>query len=261
MQVNDLIRRIDANQSKIQSGRKLSEKERLTSDLYDKIMTTYTSNAIEGNSLSLDETLGVFASRDDLARIRTRDELEALDHFEAHDYMMETAHVSPLTFSEEIIRKLHYLFYREIDCDEAGEYRRVEVYITGTEFVPPSPEEVPTLMSEFVVELNRQKNLHPVLLSAYAHRRLAEIHPFVDGNGRTARLLMNLVLVNAEYRVVSIPPIYRHSYYAALQSSQHLPSAGNDQFNELICLYELESQKDYCRMLKIPLKSAPEPER
>lgn len=262
MQVNDLIRRIDANQSKIQSGRRLSEKERLTSDLYDKIMTTYTSNAIEGNALSLDETLGVFASRDDLARIRTRDELEALGHFEAHNYMMETARESPLVFSEEIIKKLHYLFYRGIDYDEAGEYRRVEVYITGTDYVPPPPEEVPTLVYEFVGELNQQKSVvHPVLLAAYAHRRLAEIHPFVDGNGRTARLLMNLVLVNAEYRIVSIPPIYRHLYYAALQSSQHLPSAGNDQFNELICLYELESQKDYCRMLKIPLKSAPEPER
>jgi len=260
MQVNDLIRRIDANQSKIQSGRKLSEKERLTSDLYDKIMTTYTSNAIEGNSLTLDETLAVFASRGD-GRVWNRDELEALGHFEAHNYMMETARENPLVFSEEIVKKLHHLFYRGIDYDEAGEYRRVEVYITGTEYVPPPPEEVPTLMSEFVIELNRQKDLHPVLLSAYAHRRLAEIHPFVDGNGRTARLLMNLVLVNAGYRVVSIPPIYRHSYYAALQSSQHLPSAGNDQFNELICLYELESQKDYCRMLKIPLKSDHEQER
>jgi Fic family protein len=261
MQVSDLIRRIDANQSKIQSGRKLSEKERLTSDLYDKIMTTYTSNAIEGNLLTLDETLAVFASRGD-GRVWNRDELEALGHFEAHDYMMETARESPLVFSEEIIKKLHHLFYRGIDYDAAGEYRQVEVYITGTEHVPPPPEEVPTLMYEFVGELSQQKSIvHPVLLAAYAHRRLAEIHPFVDGNGRTARLLMNLALVSAGYRVVSIPPIYRHSYYTALQSAQHLPSAGNDQFNELICLYELESQKDYCRMLKIPLKSAPEQER
>lgn len=261
MQVNDLIKRIDANQSKIQSSRKLSKKERLTSDLYDKIMTTYTSNAIEGNSLTLDETLAVFASRGD-GRVWNRDELEALGHFEAHNYMMETARENPLVFSEEIVKKLHHLFYRGIDYDEAGEYRRVEVYITGTEYVPPPPEKVPTLMYEFVGELNQQKPaVHPVLLAAYAHRRLAEIHPFVDGNGRTARLLMNLVLVNAGYRVVSIPLIYRHSYYAALQSSQHLPSAGNDQFNELICLYELESQKDYCRMLKIPLKSDHEQER
>lgn len=261
MQVNDLIRRINANQSKIQSGRKSSEKEQLSIDLYDKIMTAYTSNAIEGNTLTLDETLAVFASRDDLAKIRSRDELEALGHFEAHDYMMEIAREGPLTFSEETVKKLHYLFYRGIDDDEAGEYRRIEVYITGTEYVPPPPEEIPALMSEFVAELNCQKNLHPVLLSAYAHRRLAEIHPFVDGNGRTARLLMNLILVNAGYRVVSIPPIYRHSYYAALQSAQHSPNAGNDQFNELICLYELESQKDYCRMLKIPLKSDPEHEK
>lgn len=124
MQVSDLIRRIDANQLKIQSGRKLLEKERLTSDLYDKIMATYTSNAIEGNSLSLDETLAVFASRNG-GRMWNRDEVEALGHFEAHDYMMETAPESPLVFSEEIIKKLHHLFYCNINYDEAGETGRL----------------------------------------------------------------------------------------------------------------------------------------
>ncbi len=163
----------------------------------------------------------MFASKDDLSRMRSRDELEALGHFEAHDYMMETAYENPLVFSAEMIKKLHYLFYRGIDYDEAGEYRRVEVYITGAEFVPPSPEEVPALMSEFIGELNRRKSdSHPALLAAYAHRRLAEIHPFVDGNGRAARLLMNLVLTNAGYRMVSIPPILRQSYYDALQAAQ-----------------------------------------
>jgi Fic family protein len=246
----------------MQSGRRPSEKEQSAIELYDKLLSTYTSNAIEGNRLTLDDTIALYASKDNFARMLIHDDMEALGHFQAHDYMMEMARDSPLTFTEETVKKLHYLFYRSIEEDEAGEYRRIEVYITGTEYVPPPPEEVPALMSEFIGELNQQKScLHPVLLAAYAHRRLAEVHPFVDGNGRTARLLMNLILINAGYRVVSIPPICRHSYYAALQSAQHLPSAVNDQFNRFICECELESQRDYCRMLKIPLMSGPEQTR
>ena len=97
--------------------------------------------------------------------------------------------------------------------------------------------------------------LHPVLVSAFAHRRLVDIHPFVDGNGRTARLMMNLVLVNKGYCVVSIPPIWRQEYISALVAAQRTKNPTDEPFNILIADCELEAQRDYGRMFRIPLEN------
>ena len=109
--------------------------------------------------------------------------------------MLEIARGGPLQFHETDILHLHGLFYGSIDPDHAGRYRSGQVFISGTEYIPPPAEEVPIQMSSLVGDLNSRKDtMHPVLLAAYAHRRLVDIHPFQDGNGRTARLLMNLSL-------------------------------------------------------------------
>jgi Fic family protein len=91
------------------------------------------------------------------------------------------------------------------------------------------------------------------LLAAYAHRRLVDIHPFVDGNGRTARLLMNMILVNSGYCVVSIPPVLRLDYINALHAAQREMKLSDEEFIRLICECEIEAQKDYFRMFRIPL--------
>ena len=168
--------------------------------------------------------------------------------------MLQTARGGPLQFREEDILRLHALFYSGIDPDRAGCYRTGQVFITGTEYIPPAAEEVPGQIAELVEELNQKKDtLHPVLLAAYAHRRLVDIHPFQDGNGRTARLLMNLVLVNKGYCIVSISPILRHDYITALQQAQRSSAPSDAAFIKLICECELEAQKDYCRMFRIKL--------
>ena len=100
----------------------------------------------------------------------------------------------------------------------------------------------------------------PVLLAAWAHRRLVDIHPFADGNGRTARLLMNLILVNRGYFVVSIPPVLRQEYISALRLAQRDKNPSDTAFNALIAECVWETAKDYCRMLRIPLQSPPTPE-
>ena len=101
-------------------------------------------------------------------------------------------------------------------------------------------------MARLIDDLNQRKEaLHPVLLAAYAHRCLVDIHPFQDGNGRTARLLMNLVLINKGYCVVSIPPVLRHDYITALQQAQRSRNPSDAAFIHLICQCELEAQKDY----------------
>ncbi|QAT44127.1 hypothetical protein EQM06_08670 [Aminipila luticellarii] len=98
---------------------------------------------------------------------------------------------------------------------------------------------------------NGAQNLHPILLAAYAHKRLVDIHPFTDGNGRTARLLMNLILINKGYCAVSIPPVLRHEYIEALQIAQSKVKPSVELFNQLIAECELEAQKDYLRMFRI----------
>ena len=107
------------------------------------------------------------------------------------------------------------------------------MFITGTEYIPPAAEEVPGQIAELVEELNQKKDtLHPVLLAAYAHRRLVDIHPCQDGNGRTA---------------------LRHDYITALQQAQRSSAPSDAAFIKLICECELEAQKDYCRMFRIKL--------
>lgn len=120
--------------------------------------------------------------------------------------------------------------------------------------LPPTADEIAPLMKGFVAELNmKSQKLHPVTLAAYAHRRLLDIHPFIDGNGRTARLLMNLILVNKGYQIVVIPPILRMEYIAALHEAQRSRNPSDKAFFQLIAECEIESQKDYCRMFRIDI--------
>lgn len=215
---------------------------------------TYSSNALEGNSLTLSETKVLLEDGITVGGKPIRDCYEATGHAQAYDYMLQTARGGPLQFREEDILRLHALFYSGIDPDRAGCYRTGQVFITGTEYIPPAAEEVPGQIAELVEELNQKKDtLAPVLLAAYAHRRLVDIHPFQDGNGRTARLLMNLVLVNKGYCIVSISPILRHDYITALQQAQRSSAPSDAAFIKLICECELEAQKDYCRMFRIKL--------
>ena len=168
--------------------------------------------------------------------------------------MLTIARSDSLSISENVIRRLHYLFYNGIDPEAAGEYRKGQVFITGTAYVPPAAEEVPECMVTFVTELAEKRGkLHPVELAAYAHRRVVAIHPFQDGNGRTARLLMNLILINQGYCIVSIPPVLRYDYIVALQQAQREKAPSDEAFVKLIAECEIEAQKDYCRMFRIEL--------
>ena len=263
MKNDALFKRIDLYTKVINNRRPLSEDEVKELDAYYKIGLTYSSNALEGNSLTLSETKVLLEDGITVGGKPIRDCYEATGHAKAYDFMLELARSRDFTFSEDIIKRLHYLFYNGIDSEKAGQYRAGQVFISGTEYVPPTAEEVPRLMAEFAEELSvKQDKLHTMELAAYAHRRLVDIHPFQDGNGRTARLLMNLVLVNRGYCVVSIPPVLRHEYITALQQAQRSKAPSDADFVKLIAECEIEAQKDYCRMFRIKLpdlsKDAPE---
>lgn len=262
MELQTLLNKIDLNRDRINSHRPLSHAEVRELDQYYKIGTTYSSNALEGNSLTLTETKILLEDGITVNGKPIKDCYEATGHAKAYDFMLSIARAPSLNITEDTIRRLHHLFYAAIDEAEAGQYRNHQVFISGTEYIPPEAGKVPELMKDFAVELDRKKDeLHPVLLAAFAHRRLVDIHPFVDGNGRTARLLMNLILINKGYCVVSIPPVLRHDYIQSLMAAQKAKNPTDEPFNRLIAECELEAQRDYSRMFRIPLKDNPEHER
>lgn len=186
-----------------------------------QIEMTYNSNAIEGNSLTLKETFWVISEGITVKNKPLKDHLEAKDHHEALEYLYEL--IKPqnqLTVSEKLTRELHRLVMKKTDEDWAGHYRQSNVFITGTDHIPPDASAVPSTMAQLInwFARNRRK-LHPIELAAHLHHRLVFIHPFLDGNGRTARLLMNVVLMRKGYPLAIILKNDRKKYYQVLQQA------------------------------------------
>lgn len=179
---------------------------------------TYNSNAIEGNSLTLKETFFVINEGLTIKGKPMRDHLEAKDHFEALEYLYKFAEKErKQNFTEVTLRTLHQLVLRETESGEAGKYRTGNVLITGSSHTPPDAHEVPLKVREMFEWIRKQKNkMHIVELSAIVHHKIAGIHPFADGNGRTARLVMNLLLLQRGYPMTVILSNDRKKYYDAL---------------------------------------------
>lgn len=249
-QLQELLQKADSYKEKISSARPLAKEELKSLDDYFRVGFTYTSNALEGNTLTISETKIILEDGITVGGRPLKDCYEAVGHGAAYDFMLELARQQNMNITEDTIKKLHRLFYQKVDADQSGQYRAIQVYISGTDYIPPSPDEVPGLMKHLADQINSsQSTLHPIELAAMAHKRLVDIHPFVDGNGRTARLLMNLILVNAGYGVVSIPPIWRNDYINALSTSRRLNNM--EPFSKLIAECVIETERDYCRLLKL----------
>ena len=199
---------------------------------YD-IELTYTSNAIEGNTLTAAETRMVIEHGVTIGGKPLKDHLEAVDHFEALRYVRDLARQT-VPLREADIRNLHRLVMQRSDPDAAGRYANQGRYVetdSGRHHFP-SPAKVPALMDEFAQWLGAAAATPETAFAA--HRRLVEIHPFNDGNGRTARLLMNLVLLRDGYPPVAVRPEDRPAYIGALQDAQ----AGRGSEKLDLLLYE-----------------------
>lgn len=186
-----------------------------------KIEMTYNSNAIEGNSLTLKETFLVINEGITVKGKPLKDHLEAKDHHAALEYLYELVeHKKKQTCSEYLLRTLHQLVTRETEEEWAGRYRESNVFITGAEHTPPDALDVPLQMKAMMQwHGDNQQQMHPVELAALLHHRLVFIHPFLDGNGRTARLAMNLILMQAGYPLVVILKNDRKKYYRVLSDA------------------------------------------
>ena len=163
------------------------------------IELTYTSNALEGNTLTRLETAVVVEKGLTIGGKTLAEHLEATNHAAALRKVLEIARSPVTSLTEHILSDLHAMILRGIDDANAGRYRSIPVRISGSRVVLPNPAKVSALMSEFFRDLLAMAESHPVEIAAEAHYRLVTIHPFIDGNGRTARLLMNLILLQNGY--------------------------------------------------------------
>lgn len=209
---------------------------------YWQVAFAFTSNALEGSTLTESETKVILEDGLTVGGRSLREHMEAIGHRDALNWLFG---VYKDGYSESTIKELHRLFFHRIDQAEAGSYRSEGVLITGTDYIPPKALEVPELMARFGRGI--KSNLHPIEQAAKAHEELVNIHPFIDGNGRTARLLMNLVLLRAGYPIVAIPPIFRARYIEATRAGNKGDSA---PFLKLLTEVSCQSLRDYLRQLE-----------
>lgn len=184
-----------------------------------KIELTYTSNAIEGNTLSRAETALIVEKGLTVEGKTLTEHLEAINHAEAYQWITRLTKLKRERVTERHILELHRLILQKIDDVNAGRYRSVPVRIAGSRAVMPNPVKVPRLMEEFITWLHAARD-HELLIAADAHLRLVSIHLFVDGNGRTARLLMNLLLMQAGYPPAIIRKEDRRRYIDSIEAGQ-----------------------------------------
>jgi Fic family protein len=211
---------IDKKKSLLDSKRPLDRKAVENLKKYFDVELTYNSNAIEGNTLTITETKVILEDGLTIGKGKSlKEHLEVINHKEAIDYIDDIIS-KDLDISERVIRELHYLILKSIDNKNAGEYRQSNVLISGSKHKPVEHFLVREKMLELIEWYNRNKDaMHPIRLAAEFHFKYVYIHPFIDGNGRTARLLMNLILMRNGYTISVIRNEDRDEYMKALEEA------------------------------------------
>lgn len=246
MRFDNRLADVDRLQEEIRQLRPLGKKALAQLREYYKIGLTWSSNALEGNSLTESETKVVIEDGITVGGKPLRDHFEAVGHAEAFDLLYRLARRREIT--EADILKLHRLFFYRIDAKNAGHYRKEPAIITGATIELPPPSRIKAVMAEFVASIPELRaNAHPVEFAALLHLRLVTIHPFIDGNGRTARLLMNLALIQDGFPVTIIPPVVRPAYIEALKASN---AGDNRPFVNLVSNMVYEAQRDHLRLFR-----------
>lgn len=204
--MHKIFKKIEKNRKKLD----LSNKELLTSILkWLRMELTYTSNNIEGNTLTREETALTIEEGITSGSKPLKDYIEAKNHSEAFEYITSLMRAGKISY-EDVILKIHSFILNGINDESKGRYRNVRVRISGSNVILPNPIKVPELMYQLCNKLDNSGD--SILKALEAHYKLVEIHPFIDGNGRTARLLMNLILLRSGFLPLIILPIERKRY-------------------------------------------------
>ena len=241
-----IINEIDALKAKLDALKKL-DSFKIAQAL--ELEYTFESNKIEGNTLTLRETDLVINEGLTISGKSMREHLEVINHQEAIVYIKQLIEQN-FPLNEREVLSINNLILRGIKAEEAGKYRKVQVMIKGSSHLPPQPFQVVKEMEDFFIwyESNKMR-LHPVILAAELHERIVAIHPFIDGNGRSARLIMNLILLQHGYVIANIKGDYenRIQYYSALETAQTKNS--KEDFLMFIAQIEKESLERYLNII------------
>jgi len=226
-----MFKEIDEKKALLDSKRPLPEYS--VKSIREKLLLewTYNSNAIEGNTLTLLETKVVLEGIT-VGGKTLREHLEVVNHKDAILYIEEIVK-NEEPFTEWQIKNIHRLVLKGVNDSYAGNYRDQQVMISGAEHMPPEPFLIKEKMEEFINWYNSDaQNMHPVERAAMVHVIFVGIHPFIDGNGRTSRLLLNLELMKSGYPPIVIKTDNRLRYYSALDKAH--TSGDNKNFVEIV---------------------------
>ena len=248
--INVLLKEVDVQKEQLSALRPLPEEAlKKIQDALD-IEYTYESNRIEGNTLTLQETALVVNEGVTISGKSMREHLEAINHAEAISYIKDIAK-QDIEISERTIKEIHALILHGIDRENSGRYRTVPVMISGSTHMPPQPYLIEKQMEDFILRFKQMEaeKVHPVLIAAYLHDELVRIHPFIDGNGRTSRLLMNLYLLRHGYVIITLKGSNdaKVNYYKALEMShtEQLP----EDFQKLVIEAEIAALQKYLSIM------------
>lgn len=226
--MKDRLDKLTRKKQKLDSHRPFSPELVKNLDNWFKIELTYTSNAIEGNTLSRQETALVVEKGLTVEGKSLGEHLEAIGHAQAFEFIQTLAGKKKEITGADLL-EIHKIILARVDETNAGRFRTVPVRIAGSTVIMPNAAKVPELVKELIGWLGRPKTDHPVKTAADAHYRLVSIHPFIDGNGRTARLLMNLLLMQNGYPPALIRKEDRRKYLNSLEKAQ-LGGSQNDYY-------------------------------
>ena len=251
--ISPLVAKIDERVKLLRSQGKLTSKVLKQIQQYFRIKNIHHSNAIEGNRLDYGETRMVVEQGLTITGKPLKDTLEAKNLAHAMDFFEELASKTDRPITAHDVRQIHAAILNEIDDANSGKYRLSEVEISGSKYKPPAYIQVPNEMAKFcdwlekVTSLSLTTEISPVVLACVAHTWFVYIHPFVDGNGRTARILMNLVLMRYGYPISIVTHDDRSRYYDALETSH---SSDLTPFIALVCDTLEESLDEYERAVR-----------
>lgn len=218
--MDDKLLLLQAKKQRLDEHKPFSKELINNLDEWFRIELTYTSNAIEGNTLTRQETALVIEKGITVQGKSLTEHQEAINHAQAWDFIHNLVDKNRKELTAHDILKIHSIILDKIDDTNRGRYRSVAVRLRGSETILPNPLKIPELMEEFTTWLQSNISDHPVTIALDAHFRLVSIHPFVDGNGRTARLLMNLLLMQAGYPSAIIRKEDRSMYINSLEKGQ-----------------------------------------
>lgn len=218
--MDDIFEKLTKKKEELDTYRPLSKELVKNLEEWLDVELTYTSNAIEGNTLSRMETALVIEKGITVEGKSLREHLEAINHKKALEEIRDLAKKGRQFLEERDILNIHSLILKGINDAWTGRYRQVSVRISGSNVVLPNYVKVPSLMKDFIRWLQSIQGEHPVKIAVDAHYKLVSIHPWVDGNGRTSRLLMDLILIQNGYPPAIIRKEERRRYLQSIEEGQ-----------------------------------------